>query len=63
MKYPVFIDGEIPLNELQRVFNNAGYHLYSDGAGRMIAQRVPRWLSKDAPASNVSALPRARKVR
>lgn len=47
MKIPIFIDGDIALAEVARIFTQAGYHIHSDSAGRLCASRVPGFLRKD----------------
>ena len=55
---PIHVDGEISLAELERVFGEAGYVLRYDAASRLCAYRVPPFLRKDAPATNVVAIKR-----
>lgn len=63
MKFPIFVEGDICMDEVAAIFRDAGYQLVSDGAGRMVARRVPVFLRKPEPQSNVARLPaRVRKV-
>lgn len=60
MRFPVWIDGDISVRELTAIFNQAGYHLHSDGAGRMVVDHVPAIVRKNPV--NVVPLARARKA-
>ena len=58
--FPIYIDGEIALIELARIFSDAGYALRTDAGGRVVAHRVPAFLRKDEPAANVVPMKRVR---
>ena len=47
MRVPIFVDGDLAVDEIARIFAAAGYHLHSDDAGRLCASRVPPFLRKD----------------
>ena len=57
---PIYLDGEIPVIEIARMLADAGYHLRTDTAGRMVASRVPTFLRHDEPIANVVPMKRVR---
>lgn len=64
MFFLLHIDGDITLNEVSLLFRSAGYHLKSDGAGRTIVSRVPKWLQREEAPTNVVPLKtRVKRVR
>jgi hypothetical protein len=56
VNFAIYFDGELTLNEVVQIFQTNGYHAYSDGAGRTIVSRVPRFLQKP-PITNVIRMP------
>lgn len=47
MRFPIYFDGSIPLNEIANALAGIGVHLRSDPANRMVADNVPRIIRKD----------------
>lgn len=37
MRVPIFVDGDLAVDELAKVFSEAGYYLHTDSAGRLCA--------------------------
>lgn len=52
---PIFIDGDITLAEVSRIFEAAGYHVRMVGS-QIIAARIPAFLRREAEPSNVVRL-------
>lgn len=62
MKLPIFIDGEVTVHEVARIFEAAGYVVRVDGAGRFVATRIPPALRAVA-TENVREIAPARAKR
>lgn len=52
---PLYVDGEMSFAELNNIFRAAGYHLRMVG-GQIVVTRVPAFLRREEPASNVVQL-------
>lgn len=48
MLIPIYFEGDIPAQDIHDLFVQAGYAVRVDGAGRMVASRVPAFLKRDA---------------
>lgn len=59
-RIPIYLDGEMTLMELKRIFEAEGYHVRLDGCARIVVDRVPEFLRKDEPASNVVPMKKRR---
>lgn len=58
MKFPIFFDGDIAVQEIADALASRGIHLLTDVNGRMTAHTVPRFIRREAPASNVVPMQR-----
>jgi hypothetical protein len=43
---PVYFHGSISLQEIEEALHAGGMHLRDDGRGRILAERVPRFLTR-----------------
>jgi hypothetical protein len=60
MRFPIYFDGSIPLQEIADALAGIGVHLRTESPGRMVADNVPRLIRRE-PDSNVVALKRKAK--
>jgi hypothetical protein len=59
----IHFHGSISLQEIEEALHSKGMHLRDDGRGRILAERVPRFLTHAANAvSEQRAAPRAMRV-
>ncbi|SRR5258706_16236650 len=47
---PIYFHGSISLREIEEALHSRGMHLRGDGRGRLHADRVPRFVVRDADA-------------
>lgn len=62
MKFPIFFDGDIAVQEVADALASRGIHLMGDVNGRWTAHHVPRFLRKE-PETNVVQLKGRRKAK
>lgn len=61
VRYPIYFDGALAMDEIARALASIHVHLRSDGAGRMVAEPVPAYLRKsEEQPENVVQLRRKR---
>ena len=56
-RIPIYVDGDLAVADLARIFASAGYHIHTDSAGRLLASRVPAFLRREVVKLAVSAPP------
>ncbi len=60
---PIYFHGSISLQEIEVALHSRGIHLRDDGRGRVLAERVPRFLKRATDAiSERAAAPRVMRV-
>ena len=59
-RIPIWLDGEMTLMELKRIFHAEGYHVRLDGCGQICVDKVPEFLKHDEPSTNVVMMPKRR---
>lgn len=62
MRYPVYVDGSIPLKALLDALSSCGYHLRIDAGHRWVVDPLPTTLLKGA-TSQENVLPLAKRRR
>lgn len=60
MKVPIFLDGNLTVDEIAAIFSAAGYMVTTED-GRLVARRVPAFLRRDE--TNVVQMPRVKRGR
>lgn len=61
MRLPIFFCDSIPMKDIADALAARGIHLRSDASCRMVADRVPRFLQKDEPKTNVVPMKKAKR--
>lgn len=46
MRYPIYVNGDIPMQDLADAVASVGLHLRIENGSRMVLDRVPRVISK-----------------
>lgn len=47
MRFAIYFEGAVSQREVLDLFHAAGYSVRTDGAGRMVASRVPAFVKRD----------------
>lgn len=61
MRFPIYFDGDITVQDVADALATRGIHLVSDNGGRMTAHHVPRFLVREADSNVVPIKRKARK--
>lgn len=61
MRTTIHFHASISLEDIENALHVAGIHLRHDGCGRVLAERVPAFVAKETPATNVVELRKSKK--
>ncbi len=69
MRYPIYVDGNVPMQAIADALAPHGFHLRIENGCRMVVDPIPSIVRKDAPAAEaaqsevVRMPPRIRQVK
>jgi hypothetical protein len=60
-RLPIYFADDITQGEIAQALHDAGLHLHTEAGTRMVVDRVPAFLRRDTPATNVVPIERKRR--
>ncbi len=62
MRYPVYVNGDIPIKDLEDAIAPLGFHVRIDAGHRMVIDRIPLVVARQ-PAAEQTPAERLRRVQ